>query len=844
ALLSPARPAPAQERGTGETRPTPVSISGSVLDARTTLPLTGARVSLRPLDSGALPVRQPRGSGPAGRLLSAATDGAGRYTLPGLRPGRYRLDVHLLGYRPATMDVQLRDGAPFELSVGMQVEPIVLEPVRVTADEAESYGRTRSYAPGAGFRVAAERLRQRRYLESDVRSISHADVEESVTLGEPDLFRALQRLPGVTSRDDYSAEVWTRGARWDHTQVLFDGVPLFNPLHAAGGFSGVNPDALAGVLFLPGVQPVEHASSVAGVVDLRSRPGGGPGQVRALADASLVSARVALDQSVLGGRGSWMLSARRSHVDLLTRGIDALRDRSVPRVPYAFSDVVGRFDLHLGEGWKLEASGLRGSDRLDGTVDEVVEASRARWGNHAGRITLVAPFRGGRARHTVGGSRFAARADVDGLPPELLHPAYGRPVNREDTYRAQPLRSSVSYSYLEGAWEAAPDSAGITRWSAGYRLVSQGADFRIEGLWPYRSDPAALTSRRDVSYGVVWGNRAWTPIPELRLEAGVRAEVGGGIRGTGPARLAPRLSARFQATPGLGISAALGRAFQYAQAIVPTGPGINPVALSGILWGVADDEFPAARTDIVTVGAERWLGDAVLASATLYGRHTIGAALPDPTPGALRDRPLFVPGEGRARGMEISLRKLDGPWTGSLAYSYASSHLKAEGRRYRAPWGRHHALDATFMGRVTRSLRVGAAYTTTSGTARTLYFEGFARCEEGGECAWRTYPTAGPPSSRTTPGYSSLDLLADWSRSFGSWGVGAYVQVRNLWNRANPAAYVSNDLIVSSPFCVYQQAGTSWECSRWYVDQAVMQHTDRWLPGLRRVPLLGLRITF
>jgi hypothetical protein len=106
-------------------------------------------------------------------------------------------------------------------------------------------------------------------LDADSRVLTEADVREAVTLAEPDLFRTLQRLPGVAARDDYTAALGTRGAPWDQTQVSFDGLPLFNPLHAAGLVSAVNTDALGAVAFHPGVQPTEHAGGAAALVGLR-----------------------------------------------------------------------------------------------------------------------------------------------------------------------------------------------------------------------------------------------------------------------------------------------------------------------------------------------------------------------------------------------------------------------------------------------------------------------------------------------------------------------------------------------------------------------------------------------
>ena len=139
-------------------------------------------------------------------------------------------------------------------------------------------------------------------------SATRHDVVDGVTLGESDLFRALQRLPGVTTRDDYTAELWTRGAPWSHTLVTFDGLPLYNPLHGVGVFSGVNPDVV-GAFFFPGARPAAIGGGAAGVVELASRPPTVDEELRGIAEVSLVSARATLDR---GSPRGWLAAGRRS----------------------------------------------------------------------------------------------------------------------------------------------------------------------------------------------------------------------------------------------------------------------------------------------------------------------------------------------------------------------------------------------------------------------------------------------------------------------------------------------------------------------------------------------------
>src|SRR4029077_8963448 len=97
----------------------------------------------------------------------------------------------------------------------------------------------------------AARARQETFLSTDARELTLQDIAESATLGGRDVLRSVERLPGVSPFDDWSAKLWIRGNRWDHNRVYFDGVPLFDPLGMLGRTSGVSADAIGGAFLHP-----------------------------------------------------------------------------------------------------------------------------------------------------------------------------------------------------------------------------------------------------------------------------------------------------------------------------------------------------------------------------------------------------------------------------------------------------------------------------------------------------------------------------------------------------------------------------------------------------------------
>jgi hypothetical protein len=823
ALLVVAGPSAAQEGGT---------VVGTILDAGSGQPLAGALVLLEPRPGGAMRPASAGGFWTAG--VSQVTDAGGGYRFTGLPAGDYRLLVRRLGYRPAAIDVELRQPDPLRLSVGLTVQPIWLEPTQVTAPRAPFVRTASGVDREALARLDVELSRQREHFESDTRSLTEADVHEAVTLGETDLFRALHRFPGVTTRDDFTAELWTRGAPWSHTRVYFDGMPLLNPLHLAGVFSGINPDAVGGAFFHPGGRSAALGEGAAAVLDLSSRPALGASGLDGGAELSAVSARVALEGR-LGGRGGWMISGRRSYADLVQSYLSLLVDSisrftdSTGRIPYAFQDVATRLDVPLSDVATLELSGLWERDDLDGTVGSLLRDSRGHWGNTVARASIVSPLGSLALRHTIGVSRFDA--DVSRLVATGEDLSQAVPAHR-------PTANAVTHVILRGSAEG----AGAARWSGGYELAALSQRYHGPPPRPYPQvvlpDTLELGARRSIVS--LWGERRWLRGP-FAVRAGLRLELPGHVANAPVVAPAPRISARWATSPGFALSAAYARTFQYTQAIAPAGPGVGPDLHLSDVWLMAGDTIPALRSDVATFGGEWWMGEQWLGSVTLYGRRVTGYAVPDPTPDTLSpDRPVFVTGSNRAGGLELSLRRLGGRVTGSWTYSEGVSQVTAGGFTYPSIAERRRVLNASATVRVIPSVRAGAAFTAASGapytrfiletvSIDTIFSSDTVLSVDTLQAAQRVEA----PSANRAPAYFTLDLFGEWSHAFRSWSVSVFFQLRNVLNRRNAVTYVG-----SYQTCPVNPATSSG------VRPSPGNGCDLFDRGLPLLPLVGVSVRF
>jgi hypothetical protein len=792
-------------------------------------PLSGAVAILEAVADAALVA--PSGGPFLGRSLTAVADDTGAYHFAGLPPGSYRLLIRHLGYHPAEVALELARDTPFRLSVGLVVNPIRLEPIVARAPMADPYGRTRDGAEEQQRgSLDAEAWRREHYLEGDAAVLTHTNVVEAVTLGESDLFRAIQRLPGVSARDDYTAGLWTRGAPWSQTRVYFDGLPLFNPVHAIGLFAGVNPDAVGVAAFLPGARPLSLGEGAAGVVDIESRSAQ-PG-MRGLAELSLVSGHGEGDWGSADGRTGLAVAARRSWADLATHVAESLGADTGTWIPYSFYDLTTRFNTDLGHGYALEASGLVEEDQVHGQVRQLLRATSGTWGNQLGRVSLLAPLGSWRARYTLGVSRFdGSIAPITSLTPGLADvPSHG------------PTRNGITV--LTASAEATPPSDDpMNHWSVGIEasVLRQHYVGQFPRPYPVAVLPDSLLLGQRFATVAVWAERRLTLGRRVTLEAGLRLDAHRGVPNASPVDAAPKFAIRVS-PPGLPLTftAAAQRSWQYTQALAPAGPSVGPDLYLTDLWLLVGDTIPALRADVETAGVEAGLGGAWVASANAYLRHTTGMAVPEPGPGQLTDtRPIFVSAVDDARGFELSVRRLAGAWTLAGSYSYGVSRLTARSAMfpvwyvYPSPADRRHVADVTAMVRLSSSLRVGAAATWASGAPFSRFLLGPAPCVTGSTCT--VADTAAlyieSPNAARAPAYAALDLLVDWTRPVGKVRIGAFAQLRNVFNRANAVTYTGSVTACNAPRPPTLVPIGGGVCDRF----------DRGVPLL---PLAGVRVVF
>jgi len=207
-------------------------------------------------------------------------------------------------------------------------------------------------------------------------------------LGEKDVIKALQLLPGVQKGTEGSTALYVRGGGPDQNLILLDGAQVYNANHLFGFFSVFNGDAIKNVEFWKGGFPARYGGRLSSVIDLQMKEGG-KDRLRGEGGVGLLSSRLTLDGPLSKlGKSSFLLSGRRTYLDLLTMPLMPKDDK----VGYRFYDLNAKVNFDLGNQDKLYVSGYFGNDALklrqetQRTSGVIKEKGLLGWGNATGTI--------------------------------------------------------------------------------------------------------------------------------------------------------------------------------------------------------------------------------------------------------------------------------------------------------------------------------------------------------------------------------------------------------------------------------------------------------------------------
>jgi hypothetical protein len=328
----------------------PATISGFVRDARNGESLSGA-------------VIYPKENPSAG--ITSNSYGYFSLSLPA---GEYSLIVQYLGYKTKIIALELKESV--KLNIEMEEESITLKEVTITGEKNN-------------INVVQSEL------------ISKINVKEiqniPVILGEKDILKTIQLLPGVTPAGEGNAGFYVRGGGVDQNLILLDEAPVYNPSHLLGFFSTFNSDAIKDITLYKGGFPAEYGGRLSSVVDIKMNEGNNKGY-HLSGGIGIIASRLAVEGPIFKNRGSFMIAARRTYADIFLRllsskGADSTASKSTLyfydlnlKANYQFSDkdrlyfscYLGRDNFNLGGVLGLNWGNITATTRWNHIINDKI----------------------------------------------------------------------------------------------------------------------------------------------------------------------------------------------------------------------------------------------------------------------------------------------------------------------------------------------------------------------------------------------------------------------------------------------------------------------------------------
>ena len=201
-------------------------------------------------------------------------------------------------------------------------------------------------------------------------------------LGEPDILKTIQHLPGVQTGVEGSSGIFVRGGSPDQNLMLIDEVPVYNVGHLMGFFSVFNTDAIRSTNFIKGGLPARYGGRLSSVIDVKMKEGNLK-EFKLNGNVGLLSSQVTVEAPIVKNKLGFMLAARRTYYDLFFRPI--LRINTNARAGYYFYDLNGSINYKINDKNTIYCSLYNGLDNGHIEPDTRVnlsETNQLKWGNN------------------------------------------------------------------------------------------------------------------------------------------------------------------------------------------------------------------------------------------------------------------------------------------------------------------------------------------------------------------------------------------------------------------------------------------------------------------------------
>jgi hypothetical protein len=724
------------------------TISGYVKDAKTGEALIGANVFIKE------------------SLKGVSTNTYGYYSLP-VEKGEFTLVCSYISFQDFTQKINLQSN----LTINISMEPVSQDIKEVV--------------------VSAER-QDKNITNTDMGQVK-MDIQQVKLLpafmGEVDILKTIQLMPGVKGSGDGNSGFYVRGGGPDQNLILLDEAVVYNASHLFGFFSVFNGDAVKGMNLIKGGMPAQYGGRLASVLDITMKEGNNQ-KFKVDGGIGLISSRLTVQGPLKKDKSSFIVSGRRTYIDVLMKPFVSKGDQFYGS-SYYFYDLNAKINYTLSDKDRIFVSGYFGRDKFTfqdnedlgfkATIPYGNATASLRW-NHVFNSRLFMNtslvFTDYNFEVNLGQSDFNF-----GLYSGI------RDYNGKIDFSWQPdirnhVRFGVNYTYHRFTPNNATAEAGDVEFDFGKVERIYGNEFAV-----YLSDDFDVSDKFKINAGVrVSGFQQIGPFERFVKEDDRVVDTIAYSRGQNIqfyVRPEPRLAINYIINAKSSIKAGVTMNYQYLQIA-----NLATVSLPTDLWIPSSEKIKPQRGIQYSLGYFRNFKDNTWeTSVELYYKDMRNlvefkdGVMPSNTVNDNIDN-LLTFGRGWAYGAEFFVRKSVGKTTGWLGYTLSWTQRQFDdingGKPFFARYDRRHDVQFTLTQELSKKWTFSIIWVYSTGAALTVpvaryFIEGRVINEFGERNSYRMEP------------YHRMDLSLTYvhkktDKWMSSWNFSVY----NVYSRQNP----------------------------------------------------------
>jgi outer membrane receptor for ferrienterochelin and colicin len=621
-----------------------------------------------------------------------------------------------------------------------------------------------------------------------------------VLLGEPDVLKVIQLLPGVQSGSEGTSGIYVRGGGPDQNLFLLDGVPVYNANHLFGFFSVFNPAAVKTVKLYKGGFPARFGGRLSSVIDIRMKEGNMK-ELKGEFSIGLISSRFSLEGPIKKDKTSFIISGRRTYIDILAapviKAVNKGMNGNTSTGGYFFYDLNAKINHKFSDNSHLYFSSYLGLDKAYTKnkgyyVDEHIrynteDKAGLKWGNITNALRwnyVYNPKLFSNVTLTHSNYNFKVGEEFSVLNTKKNKKA-------EDIFEynsgIRDFAGKIDFDYFPSARHSVKFGVGNI-----YHTFRPGVNhMKVTG-----SDEAKTAT--DTTYGNADINaNEFSLYAEDNFDISHRLKANFGVHFSAfkvqdktYSSIEPRFSIRFLGSEKWSIKASYAKMSQYIHLLTT-----STISLPTDLWLPVTKKVKPQISHQFALGGFYKLPKGFDFSVELFYKtmdnlmeYKEGAAFTGISSGW---ETKIETGRGEAYGIEVMLEKTVGKTTGWIGYTLSRSDRKFEnlnfGRTFPAKYDRRHDISVVFTHKFSDRVDIGATWVYGTGNATTLAYQKYSSGDFGTRDWYgNEIEYYNGRNNYRMPSYHRLDFGVNFhkekKRGVRTWSFGLY----NAYSRQNP----------------------------------------------------------